>query len=414
MSRSAPRSSGRRNRIRSSRFASRPRKHARWRRSRRTTIPIDSSKGATIPKVSTTAKNPPPPDRRPISARGPRPQRAARLRTEMHLPKQAKQCAAAGRRARNREHPVPGRGRLCVAAAPQRERAPIRGWRRAWMCPSTCLAADRFPMWIGHISARLKLQGKRPLPQPISCANLGRRTENARKFGGTEKSEQAVELSLKWLAANQSTAGFWDGDAYGAGNVVADVDGRDERGVFIKDGIPGRHADTGLTGLAILAFLGTGYTHEDGPYTKNVEHALHWLIKQQQDDGYLGGDADLLRTHVLPRDGHLCPGRGLRHAERPDGGYGGIARPAGQGRRLHSRQSESRRRMALPQGTEKRHEHVRLAIDGAQKCRHCRPAHSQGNAGADAEVPPRKRSWAITRGWPLSARRNPPCRPRPP
>ncbi len=145
--------------------------------------------------------------------------------------------------------------------------------------------ADRGQPGTAHIA------GRATAPTTYQLRNLGRRTENARKFGGTERSEQAVELSLKWLAVVQTNDGFWDGDAFGAGNVVADADGRDERGVFIKDGVPGRHADTGLTGLATLAFLGAGYTHEEGPYTKHVERALRWLIKQQQEDGYLGGDA---------------------------------------------------------------------------------------------------------------------------
>ena len=53
----------------------------------------------------------------------------------------------------------------------------------------------------------------------------------------------------------------------------------------------GTEADSGLTGLAVLAFLGAGYTHEEGNYAEVVSRAIRWLIDQQRSDGYLGGTA---------------------------------------------------------------------------------------------------------------------------
>jgi hypothetical protein len=47
-----------------------------------------------------------------------------------------------------------------------------------------------------------------------------------------------------------------------------------------------------LEDLAVLAFLGKGYTHEDNPFSDNVERALHWLIGQQDSMGFLGGQAN--------------------------------------------------------------------------------------------------------------------------
>ena len=60
-----------------------------------------------------------------------------------------------------------------------------------------------------------------------------------------------------------------------------------------KENIPksGVEADSGLTGLAVLAFLGAGYTHEEGIYADQIDHALRWLIRQQDGDGFLGGNA---------------------------------------------------------------------------------------------------------------------------
>lgn len=114
------------------------------------------------------------------------------------------------------------------------------------------------------------------------------RNQALEQFGGTAESEAAVDAALKWLASIQDTEGFWDGDQYGAGKI--DIEGG------ISREFAGRDADTGLTALAILAFLGKQNTLEEGEYSKNVERALRWLVYQQGKnsqniDGYLGGNA---------------------------------------------------------------------------------------------------------------------------
>ena len=113
---------------------------------------------------------------------------------------------------------------------------------------------------------------------------LSNRKENARQFGGTEHSEKSVEASLRWLARMQSRDGRWDAKAFGAGKVKIDENGVD------RD-YAGRDADSGVTALAVLAFLGAGYTHEEGQYSEAVDRALRWLIAQQKSDGNLGADA---------------------------------------------------------------------------------------------------------------------------
>jgi hypothetical protein len=122
------------------------------------------------------------------------------------------------------------------------------------------------------------------VPATYRLRKLSSRKENARRYGGTDKSEVAVEASLRWLANAQHRDGYWDADAYGAGKVRIDENGVD------RD-YAGRDADSGVTALAILAFLGAGYTHEEGQYADNVERALRWLIGQQQADGNLGASA---------------------------------------------------------------------------------------------------------------------------
>ena len=55
----------------------------------------------------------------------------------------------------------------------------------------------------------------------------------------------------------------------------------------------GARADTGMTGLAVLALLGIGHTHLDGPHQDAVRRGLAFLKHAQRSDGCLAGDAKL-------------------------------------------------------------------------------------------------------------------------
>ena len=105
------------------------------------------------------------------------------------------------------------------------------------------------------------------------------------KRGGSAQTERAVRASLGWLATAQSKNGGWDASRYGAGAARMVLD-QDRRGA-------GAEADTGVTGLALLAFLGSGHTHTGGDYTHEVAGGLEYLRQRQRVDGSLGGDAQL-------------------------------------------------------------------------------------------------------------------------
>jgi hypothetical protein len=107
----------------------------------------------------------------------------------------------------------------------------------------------------------------------------------ARRHGGGPETEAAVEAALRWLADNQSADGRWDADRHGAGRENR-VHGHDRQGAGFK-------ADTAMTGLAILSYLGAGHTHQDGPYQETVERGLEYLMSEQADDGNLSGRATL-------------------------------------------------------------------------------------------------------------------------
>ncbi|MFM8436204.1 MAG: squalene--hopene cyclase [Planctomycetia bacterium] len=112
----------------------------------------------------------------------------------------------------------------------------------------------------------------------------GRRAAAAAARGGSLDTERAVEGALGWLAAAQAADGRWSVAQHGGG-VERAVQGHDRHGVGAK-------SDHGVTGLALLAFLGAGHTHRDGPYSDAVARGLRFLLERQKADGSLAGDAE--------------------------------------------------------------------------------------------------------------------------
>ena len=57
----------------------------------------------------------------------------------------------------------------------------------------------------------------------------------------------------------------------------------------------------GVTSAALLAFLGSGYTHSAGDYSSTVRRGLDWLRKQQRADGSFktGSGAEWMYGHAL-------------------------------------------------------------------------------------------------------------------
>ncbi|MCK5578312.1 MAG: HEAT repeat domain-containing protein, partial [Planctomycetes bacterium] len=100
--------------------------------------------------------------------------------------------------------------------------------------------------------------------------------------GGNQKILKAVEDALNWLARHQEKEGFWDYNGY---TKHCSPKNKQEETKYIK-----RDHDIAVTGLALLAFLGAGHTHQPGQqisdglprggkYKPNVERALKWLLK---------------------------------------------------------------------------------------------------------------------------------------
>jgi len=96
----------------------------------------------------------------------------------------------------------------------------------------------------------------------------GGRRRAALKGGGSRKSEDMVDNALQWLARNQQPDGSWSVRRWG--------------------GSKGDDADVGLTGAALLTFLGAGQTEKTGKYKEVVGKAVDYLISQQAADGAIG------------------------------------------------------------------------------------------------------------------------------
>jgi hypothetical protein len=125
---------------------------------------------------------------------------------------------------------------------------------------------------------------------PYAGPRLARRNEQP----GLRRGElKAVDGALEWLARHQSPDGSWDPNGY-----VAQCDSK--HGARCE----GRGMSThiaGVTGLALLAFLGCGFDSQTGPpanpYRENVIAGLKWLRNNQDAEGCFGPRSDQRFTY---------------------------------------------------------------------------------------------------------------------
>lgn len=109
---------------------------------------------------------------------------------------------------------------------------------------------------------------------------VGGRSGSMRKmllsmYGGTQETEDAVELGLRWLRKQQKPDGSW--------SLLGKY----------SDGATNENA-VAATSMALLAFLGAGYTHEEGEHKDAIGRAVRWLVKQQDREGFFAREA---RSH---------------------------------------------------------------------------------------------------------------------
>jgi hypothetical protein len=121
----------------------------------------------------------------------------------------------------------------------------------------------------------------------------GQDAGNGRGSAGP-KTEQAIELGLAFLAENQSADGSWSLQAV------------DNQATLISD--------TAATGLAVMAFQGAGYNHQEHKYAGVVRQGLTYLLDHQVHSSDPDKNGDLFYEQVAMQDGDVNPARLYSHA----------------------------------------------------------------------------------------------------
>ena len=130
----------------------------------------------------------------------------------------------------------------------------------------------------------------------IGDATSGRtqagRSALVKQFGGNSSSEAAVASGLKWLANHQLPDGSWSFNHH----ECKDCDGKCSHPGDMKE------CRIAATGLALLAYLGGGHTHEKGDYQKQVRNGVDALVKM----GKITPDGFDLRGELAANHAHAA------------------------------------------------------------------------------------------------------------
>jgi hypothetical protein len=97
-------------------------------------------------------------------------------------------------------------------------------------------------------------------------------------LGGGQATSDAVAAGLDWLARHQAPDGSWGVASYAKCCVKDHCGGETEY----------TSLDPGVTGLALLAFLGAGETHADGPHKDAVARGVANLVSIMDSEGCIG------------------------------------------------------------------------------------------------------------------------------
>jgi len=84
--------------------------------------------------------------------------------------------------------------------------------------------------------------------------------------GGSQASEDAVQRGLRWLMVHQLRNGSWRYDLKG-GHCQGQCDNAGTE-----------QSTTAATAMALLPYLGAGYTHQEGEYQEVVQRGLYYLL----------------------------------------------------------------------------------------------------------------------------------------
>jgi hypothetical protein len=101
-----------------------------------------------------------------------------------------------------------------------------------------------------------------------------------RRGGARPNVNAAVRGGLEWLKDHQNSAGYWSSD-----NFMVECK---QPNMPLSDGPGEPGMDIGVTGLALLAFLGYGDTMSEGEYQDVIRRGIGWLRSVQIESGLFG------------------------------------------------------------------------------------------------------------------------------
>ena len=171
--------------------------------------------------------------------------------------------------------PIPATPSVATAQTNAKPLAETTPRRTAPQTPSQLASAKTSPL----------VASSQPTQNDFANRNGDAKITALAQTGGSEETEAAVALALRFLAQTQQANGSWNPQTTGAGVERAPL------GVN-RHGAGGR-SETAITGLALLAMMGAGNTHQQGPYADHVYRGLAFLINSQsrvpQSMGSLAG-----------------------------------------------------------------------------------------------------------------------------
>ncbi|MFQ5425199.1 MAG: hypothetical protein ACE5F9_14635 [Phycisphaerae bacterium] len=145
-----------------------------------------------------------------------------------------------------------------------------------------CLQSARrprrvFPLPIACVA--LVLLAVRPIAVAFSSDPIAPPASQPDDHRAGDPVEQPIADALAWLAAHQRKDGIWDRRAFDA---LCPANDRCSQTALKR---LADNADVGVSALAALAFLGAGYTHEQGLYADALTKAFEFILAQQHGDG---------------------------------------------------------------------------------------------------------------------------------
>ena len=171
--------------------------------------------------------------------------------------------------------PIPATPSIATTQTNSASSAETTPQRTASQTPSQLASAKTSPL----------VASSQPTQNDFANRNGDAKITALAQTGGSEETEAAVASALRFLAQTQQPNGSWNPQTTGAGVERAPL------GVN-RHGAGGR-SETAITGLALLAMIGAGNTHHQGPYADNVYRGLAFLINSQsrasQNMGSLAG-----------------------------------------------------------------------------------------------------------------------------